>query len=150
MVNEKETASQQDPRRPSQICESACMKKTDEDIQKFEILALFFNKARKSACRTKTAENAGKTIPALVSEKAQADVREVQRTAISTRNHRKDRRDKILNDCSMAPALTTSLQAPGTWARENRITALDRRTRRPNPPSGVNRPALKPPRSSTA
>ncbi|WP_421873511.1 hypothetical protein [Pararhizobium sp.] len=126
------------------------MKKTDEGIQKFEILALFFNNARKSACRTKTSENAGKTIPALVSEKAQAGVRKVRRTAISARSHRKDRRHDILNDCSMAPAPATSLQAPGTWARENRITALDRRTRRPNPPSGVNRPALKPPRSSTA
>ncbi|CAN7375457.1 hypothetical protein LJR098_003168 [Rhizobium sp. LjRoot98] len=128
MVNEKETRAPKGPDSPSQIRDGTCMRKTDQNIQKFEFPALFFHCERKSAFPAKTAENTGQTIHPLVSEKAQANRRQDARTIITASNHRKHRTGGILNDCSTAPTRATSLQAPATWARENRITASVRRS----------------------
>jgi hypothetical protein len=114
MVNEKETRTPECLRRPSQMCENGCMRKTVQGIQKFEFPALFLHRGKKSACRAETAENGGKTIRPLVSEKAQDARRSDLRTVIAASDHRKHRMDDILNDCSMPPARSTSLQAPAT------------------------------------
>jgi hypothetical protein len=128
MVNEKETPTLEGLCRPSQMCESVRMKETDEGIQKFEIPALFLHGNRKLADCAKTAKNTGQTIRPLVSEKAQTNRRKHTRTGVASSNHGKHSTKSILNDCSMAPAPASSLQAPATWARENRITASARRS----------------------
>jgi hypothetical protein len=71
MVNEKETRAPEGLRRSSQMCESTCMKKTDDGAQKFEFLALFFDDGKIRRSLTKLPWKRPKLSAPLVSEKAQ-------------------------------------------------------------------------------
>ncbi|URK87631.1 hypothetical protein LP421_06805 [Rhizobium sp. RCAM05350] len=90
------------------------MNKTVQGIQKFEFPALFLHGEKNQHAMQKLQENAGQTIRLLVSEKAQDDRCPDVRTVIAASDRRKQRTDDILNDCSMPPAPSTSLQAPAT------------------------------------
>jgi hypothetical protein len=101
--------------------------KTDERVQKFEFLELFFYIPAKLHWVGKIAATTLETMPSVVSEKAQLASGGDSRKGTFGLKRKACRSTRILNDCSMPEPFATSLQAPGTWARENRIIASDRR-----------------------
>jgi hypothetical protein len=123
MVNEKQTPTRRPSPQASQMREKQYDEETVELPQKFEFLAYFFQTTDKIAKDGPLPLKTAKTIPALVSEKAQKCDLDTGARRLARRAEQAVRKPANLNDCSMEPNPATPLQAPGTWARENDIKA---------------------------
>ncbi|OBZ92333.1 hypothetical protein ADU59_26655 [Pararhizobium polonicum] len=87
---------------------------TDEAVQKFEFLGLFFDTREKSQSLAKIPAIALQTIHPLVSEKAQEHRRQAAGQTIGRLQCPVHAQAGISNDCSMPRRHATPLQAPAS------------------------------------